>query len=416
MELKLMAVTRLAKEGEDARIPFDEKSKFDIDYNTYMAGLMGGTCYMKDSFDSLLNQEPEKHSSRGDLVANSGHHSCFGHSHLSLEITGVPKIFAMILNNEKEYYTSEKSGRYTILKDPNDRENLYDKWLEIFMRKIKEMYPAEPFMTDIKIKKLAQENTRCLNSIFLPATNLIYTTSFRQLNYICHWFENEIQKPSNYVYERLKPYFECFVNFAKENNLYKENVANDNKGRGLTLIREGFNSTYFDYSYQTTYECSIPALADLHRHRSLDYFIDKASIDKFLSGETRKFFIPEVIKDDKNLVDLWLLDLAKKSVDDIPQGALIKVCESGTFDSFILRAKERLCTCAQRDVMNVVRENTIAYANALEKKAKDVEDASYYLQLYNRINPLTKGARCMAGYKCATPCGFKDGILCARKV
>ena len=416
MELKLMATTRLTKEGQDERIPFDEKSVFDGEYNTYMAGLMGGTCYMKDSFDSLLDQDSKRHIDRGDLVANSGHHSCFGHSHLSLEITGVPKIFAMIINNEKEYYTSEKSGRYTVLKDPNDKENLYDKWLEIFMKKIKECYPNEPFMTDMKIKKLAQENARCLNSIFLPATNMIYTTSFRQLNYLCHWFEKEIEAPTNYIYERLKPYFQCFVQFIKDNSLYKENVANDNKDRGLTLIRDGFDVSNFDYVYQTTYECSIPALADLHRHRSLDYFIDRKSIDDFLSGKERKYFIPEIIKDDKNLVDLWLLDLAKKSVDDIPQGALIKVCESGTFDSFILRAKERLCTCAQRDVMNVVRENTIRYANALEKKANCVDNTKYYLNLYNRIKPFTLGARCLAGYKCATPCGFADGIKCTRKV
>ncbi len=414
MKFQLMATTRLANEGVDKRIPFDSTSKFDEAYNTYIAGLIGGTCYMKDSFDLLLEQEPVKHTDRGNLVASSGHHSCFGHSHLSIEITGVPKIFAMVINNEKEYYTSEKSGRYTVLKDPNDKENLYDKWLEIFMRKIKEAYPNEPFMTDIKIKKLAQENARCLNSIFLPATNMIYTTSYRQLNYLCHWFENEITSPTNYIYERLKPYFEGFVNFAKNEGLYKSNVANDNKGRGLSLIRAGFSNSIYDYSYQATYECSYPCFADLHRHRSLDYFIDIKSIEDFLNGKNRNFFIPEIIREDKELVDLWLLDLAKKSVDDIPQGALIKVCESGNFDSFMLRAKERLCTCAQRDVMRVVRDRTVDYANVLKTLAEDGN--AYYNELYHRILPYTKGARCVAGYKCATPCGFSEGIMCTRKI
>lgn len=414
MKFQLMATTRFVNEGNDKRIPFDSNSKFDETYNTYMAGLIGGTCYMKDDFDLLLDQDSAKHTSRGDLVAGSGHHSCFGHSHLSIEISGVPKIFAMVINNEKEYYTSEKSGRYTILKDPNDKENLYDKWLAIFMDKIKEAYPNEPFMTDIKIKKLAQENARCLNSIFLPATNMIYTTSYRQFNYLCHWFEKEVESPTNYIYERLKPYFEGFVEFAKSKGLYKSSVANDNKDRGLSLIRAGFLKSVYDYSYQATYECSYPCFADLHRHRSIDYFIDKKSVEDFLSGEKRNYFIPEIIRGDKELVDLWLLDLAKKSVDDIPQGALIRVCESGTFDSFLLRAKERLCTCAQRDVMRVVRDRTNDYTKSLKTLAE--EGNPYYNTLYNKILPYTKGSRCVAGYKCTTPCAFQEGILCTRKI
>lgn len=415
MNFRLMAETRLTMEDVDDRIPFSSSSNFNEEYNTYMAGLMGGTCYMKDSFETLLNQEPQKHIDRGNLVAGSGHHSCFGHSHVSIEMTGVPKAFAMIINNEKEYYTSEKSGRYTVLKDVNDTENLYDKWLEIFMKKIKEAYPDEPFMTDIKIKKLAQENARCLNSIFLPATNLIYTTSFRQLNYLCHWFEDEIENPSNYIYSKLTDYFRGFVEFAKNEGLYKASVANDNKGRGLGLVRLGFDKVIYDYAYQTTYKCSFPALADLQRHRSIDYFIDSKSLEEFVSGENRRYFIPEIIKGDRKLVDEWLLDLAKKSVDDIPQGALITACESGNFDTFMLRAKERLCTCAQRDVMLVVRNKTIEYADELKKKAEETNGETYKT-LYEKILPYTKGSRCMAGYKCATPCGFGEGITCTRKI
>lgn len=416
MEIKLMATSRLVNEDIDERIPYNSKTAFDEEYNTYMAGLMGGTCYMKESFESLLSQDKDKHIGRGNLVASSGHHSCFGHSHISLEITGVPKIFAMIINNEKEYYTSEKSGRYTILKDPNDSENLYDKWLEIFIEKIKEAYPNESYMSDMRIKKLAQENARCLNSIFLPATNMIYTTSYRQLNYLCHWFEAEINKPTNYIYERLKPYFEDFVKFVKELNLYKDSVSNDNKGRKLSLIRNGFDKSLYDYTYQATYKCSIPALADLQRHRSLDYFIDNKSVTDFITGKTRNYFIPEIIKDDQKLVDLWLLDLAKKSVDDIPQGALIKVCESGTIDSFIMRAQERLCTCAQRDVMCIVKDRTVEYYSSLKERAKESCDSGYYEELAERLKPYTLGARCLAGYKCSTPCGFKDGINCTRKI
>ena len=52
----------------------------------------------------------------------------------------------MIINNEKEYTTSEKSARYTkIIVDEDSiitpkEQLLYNNWLEIFKMKIKEQY------------------------------------------------------------------------------------------------------------------------------------------------------------------------------------------------------------------------------------------------------------------------------------
>lgn len=52
----------------------------------------------------------------------------------------------MIINNEKEYTTSEKSARYTkiIVEEVSiitpKEQLLYNKWLEIFKMKIKEQY------------------------------------------------------------------------------------------------------------------------------------------------------------------------------------------------------------------------------------------------------------------------------------
>ena len=94
----------------------------------------------------------------------------------------------MVINNEHEYTTSEKSARYTpIIRKDNSiiterEEQLYNKWLNIFKIKIKAKYGN--IYNDFKIKTLAQENARYLISVFTPATIMEYTTNFGQLNYI----------------------------------------------------------------------------------------------------------------------------------------------------------------------------------------------------------------------------------------
>lgn len=419
MEIKIKAETRLTNESDIQQIPYNHSSLFNNEYNEYLAGLMGGTCYMKDNFETLLAQPAEKHISRGKMVAESGHHSCFGHSHLTLEISGVPKIFAMILNNEKEYNTSEKSGRYTIIKDPNDNENLYDKWLDIFTKEIRKIYKPDNYFTDIKVKKLAQENARYLNSIYLPGTSLVYTTSYRQLNYLAKWMQDQINKPQNAIYKALKEYFKTFVKFIKDNNLYSESVADDNKGRRFSLFNTAFVKKYYDYTYQTNYKCTFVALADLQRHRTLNYFIDNNSVKNFVNGKKQDFYIPPIIKNNPELKQEWLTDMKKKSVNDIPQGALINVFESGTFDNFLLKAKERLCSCVQLEVLHIVKKTTKEYTDSLSSlhyHAVKKPDQKYYLNLLTTIEPFNKGSKCLAGYNCKTPCGFAQGIKCTRKI
>ena len=47
------------------------------------------------------------------------------------------KILAMIINNEKDYSTSEKSARYTKMKLSLKEQEIYDKWMSIFYNRIK---------------------------------------------------------------------------------------------------------------------------------------------------------------------------------------------------------------------------------------------------------------------------------------
>lgn len=156
---------------------------YNYDFNRLVAGLMGATCYMPENFEKLNSKPVENILNIATQVENSGHHSTFGHSFLTLEISGLPKALAMVLNNEKEYNTSEKSARYTVMKDIEPKQNaLYEKWVNIFEREIKKLYPdgSNKFFDEKgkKARKLAQENARYLISVFTP-TNMEYSTSFR---------------------------------------------------------------------------------------------------------------------------------------------------------------------------------------------------------------------------------------------
>ena len=57
----------------------------------------------------------------------------------------IPKILAMILNNEKIYNTSEKSARYTHMEPSEDEKALYEKWIEIYKTEISKKYPKEKY-------------------------------------------------------------------------------------------------------------------------------------------------------------------------------------------------------------------------------------------------------------------------------
>ena len=84
--------------------------KFELDQ---FGGSSAGVCYMPLDFKALKNEDIEKTFSRSDRTKGSGHHSVFGHSRITFDIENVPKLFAMLLNNEKVFDTSEKSARYT---------------------------------------------------------------------------------------------------------------------------------------------------------------------------------------------------------------------------------------------------------------------------------------------------------------
>lgn len=371
-----------------------------------LCGKIAGVCYDKEGFNHITNESEEKTLKRVDMTLNNGHHSVYDHITLNLNLQNVPKILAMVLNNEHQYTTSEKSARYTpvVRKEGSiitlEEERLYNKWIDIFKVKIKDQYGN--VYNDSKIQKLAQENARYLVTVFMPTT-LIYSTSLRQINYIASWMEDYIMNHNcNDIFEvKLAHVMNEFINQLSDRNILVEGLMKNEKERSLSLFEKDLDKKeeYFGNVYSTNYMGSFAQLAQAQRHRTLDYQMEMLS--------EKEYFVPPIIADDQMLVDEWLGDMQiVRGVN--PQGELIKINEIGKYEDFILKCKERLCSAAQLEIMQQTRETLLKYKKALEESnnplASDIEKYSH-------------GARCtFPDYTCSSDCGFKEGKTLTRKI
>ena len=378
---------------------------FDKEKAINLCGKIAGICYDKEGFQHLENEQVEKTNRRINMTLNNGHHSVYDHITINFNVQNIPKILAMILNNEHQYTTSEKSARYTPVVKTNDlitskEELLYNKWLKIFKIKIKERYGF--VYKDFRIEKLAQENAKYLVSVFMP-TQMIYSTSLRQINYIASWMQeyiNNHDKTDDFE-NKLSNYMIEFINELDRLNVLEDGLLKNEKERTFSLFGNNLDNIkeYFGDVYITKYEATFAYLAQAQRHRTLDY--------KMEFMKDKKYYIPEIIKDDPVLVGEWLNDMdSVKSV--IPQGELIIITETGTYENFILKCKERLCTASQLEIMRKTKEILLKYKDNLELN---------HNELYKTFEKYSQGARCtFPDFTCSSPCYFKEGITLTRKI
>ncbi len=383
-----------------------EDGTYNLEEALLLGGRIAGICYDKQGYDHLLEEDIEKTIKRTNRTMGSGHHSVYGHSDVILYLQDIPKILAMVLNNEHEYNTSEKSARYTPVEKKagsiiSDKEvELYNKWLEIFNKEISKRY-GDVF-DESKIKKLSQENARYLVTVFMD-TQMIYKTSLRQLNYIASFMNRYINEcDKNNPFElKLSESMKEFVSKLRELNLLDDRLLTNEKDRSLSLFSEGYDDIreVFSNIYLTKYKGSFAELAQAQRHRTINY-------EMRIPSDT-SFYIPPIIEDDKELVKEWLKDC--ESLKDVyPQGMLVDVCENGTYKNFILKCKERLCSAAQLEIMQQTRATLLKYMEELKKDNHPLKDD---------IIKYTHGARCtFPDYKCSCLCGFSEGIKLTRKI
>ena len=357
------------------------------------SGKSAGICYLPDTLETLFAEPAEKTERRVNGNLQSGHHSVFGHATYNLSFEGIPKIIAMILNNEKIYNTSEKSARYTKMEPSEEEKVLYEKWIDIYKKAISKEYPN---FDEKKVQKLAQENARYLISVFTPATIMEYTVSFEQLNFIISWFEDYIkEEPDTKFSVQLKSAMKEFLKELPDLKVEKLNPRM--KGTKLSLFSRRDRKEEFGENYCTTYLASFAQLAQAQRHRTLSYEMSLL--------EKPKYYVPKIIKG-TDLEEEWIKDISSLE-DYYPQGMLIKVNERGTVENFVLKCTERLCGAAQLEIMEQTKATMNKYLEAV-KGDPVIED--YLL-------PYSKGARCtFPGWKCNSPCIFGGKGAMTRKI
>lgn len=364
-----------------------------------ISGIASAICYEEGEFEQILEQPPERAEKRVKNNIKSGHHSVTGHVDYIFALSGIPKIIAMLLNNEKEYNTSERSARYVRMHPEGLELELYEKWLDIFSDVIREKCPRlveleeldrqkNPKVEPNRVKKLAQENARYFISVFTPSTNMAYKTSIRQAGYIIHWARLLAQRKDTPFYQMLSPYL---IELADTMSAALENFElNDMKNRNFSLFAERVRREIFDEVYSTNYVGTFAQLAQAHRHRSLSY---EMIIPDY---QTAEFFIPPIIKDDEKLCEEYIADM-KKIAHRYPQGMKIQINERGTPEGFILKCLERKCGAAQLEICTQTEITLIRYV--METENEDIK---------NMLIPYIGKTKCqlLEEFTCNRPCVF----------
>lgn len=377
MKISLEAVTNSFKEIEEI---------------LQLSQAAGRVCKSKKDFREL-RREALKPKLIGDVFIRSGHHSVFEHVWLGFYMEGIPKALAMILNNERQYSTSEKSARFTVMEDMDyQQRELYNKWGEKLKPLIEDVAPNFD-NSDTKEKFVAercQENARYMTSVFTP-TKMFHTINLRQLNFLMREFKNRsaVWSVGDIFKRRLSESMDEFLGQEHVNSLWVEGLENQTD-RHLSFFGPRVEEHFGD-TYSTNYTMSFAGLAQAHRHRTIGYRISGGTE----SGRLLGFYIPKIVSQNQ-LSEEWLSDIKTVSEKDAPQGQKVMVAERGFLEDFRSKAILRLCGHAQYEIMKQTLETAELYAESRS-------------EVRNWIRP-----KCTQGMKCAGACAWGSDMALSR--
>lgn len=307
-------------------------------------------CYSEKNFSDVKGEPYNPKLVEGRLI-KTGHHSVFDHFNLSFSLEGLPKVMAMVFNNEPPYATSEKSARYTEMKDiPADQKVLYDKWKGIFVEEIDKIYPKSVVKRDEKINKLAQENARYVTSVFTP-TKIGYTMSLRQMNILASEFEKFRGENIGYEFKN-RLIQEGMVPFLESDVVKRFRIPGlEGKSRtGVKLFGNRVEEHFGEDVYSTNLKMSFACLAQNHRHRT----IHNHMVDGWRGNVQEEYFIPPIILANEKLSDEWYSDLDSVAENDFPQGQIVNVAERGNREDLEMKLRERYCGLPQKEIVQVL--------------------------------------------------------------
>lgn len=337
-------------------------------------------CYSEKDVEDISQEE--FNSNLTDFLIERGHHSPFEHAHLTFYFKGIPKILAMVLNNERQYVSSEKSGRYTEMKGVNTEQNfLYEKWGEKLIPLIDKEYPQKGEQREKKLTNLARENARYMLSVFTP-TRMLHTINLRQLNFLIYEFEDYIKRNSESQNPFERKLSQSMRDFLEKIKDFKVDGLRNMTDRHLSLFNFQNEEDIFRDVYSVRYFLSFAGLAQAQRHRTISYNILTPE-----QGAPFGFFVPPIVRK-YGLEDEWLNDLERVAREDFPQAQLVYVRERGNIEDFRSKCILRLCGHAQYEIM----ENTKQIAEKYTEHRKEVREW---------IKP-----KCLQGFYCKEPCAF----------
>ena len=93
-----------------------EDGTFNLNKAMLYQGQIGGICYNEDGLLASFCEQDDITSRRVNRTTSGEHQSVFEHVNIGLYLQNSPKFLNMILNNEHQYSTSERSLRYTTIK------------------------------------------------------------------------------------------------------------------------------------------------------------------------------------------------------------------------------------------------------------------------------------------------------------
>lgn len=356
--LKVEAIARTCEvDPNSGKINAENIGTFAHD-SFILGGRAGGTCYAKEGYFSKGIYNTDRAERIAKITSGSGHHSVFEHSYITLLISGIPKIMAMLLNSTSCYVTSEKSARYTVMSPESDLEvTLYDKWSGIFKRLISEKYPD----MKIDVDKLAMENARYMTSVFTP-TSMVYTVSYRQICYLIYWLEDLKDKAYKYGSRFYRRISESAIELKEQfisvvggvNGLGNIKLLVPNKCDSFSFFATLNNQYFSDIrefvgdAYTLKYHASTSCLAQIQRHRTTRcemYFNEIV--------DEPEFYTPKIIANNEKYSAEWKADLEKLYKAGVyPQAMIVDIVERGLVTDYLMKAQERLCARAQLEIMD----------------------------------------------------------------
>lgn len=399
--------------------------KFDLKRAMDYQGKLGSICYSEEGLAPSFLEDDEATYRRIHMMTSGEHQSVFEHVNIGLYLQNSPKFLNMILNNEHQYSTSERSLRYTTIGIddglPLEMIKLYNKWNGIFFDKIKEKYGS--CKTDKQIMKLAQENSRYLMPVTM-STEMVHTIPLAQLNrvvnYMMDYKENGINGLKDDLHSQMVPHINEFVKELRRLNVIDDRLLSNRKHRSLSIFGSDINKKYKEFGevYSTSYLGSFAELAQAHRHRTIYYQMERT--------KEKEYFIPPILEGDYSKISEWLSDIemVNKKYGVIPQGEKVLINEKGTFDNFVLKMKERLCSAAQLEVAMQTEQTRNDYYNSLQNDLRYLNEDNIYnievmkkRELMQKLEQYSKGARCtFPDYDCPRDCKFKEGKILTRKI